>query len=304
MSIKISNNRLLLLVAILVVVCMAFVFTVTSYSGNTKYEHPEGYIQNIDPESYEESSIEIPSIITKYELITIDAVEFKQTADTGTMELGLAGTGFALELEPGIWVNEGMNEAIQNEDGTITEQEMEPIYQYNGIVRDQEETSKVLFTMDDQTVLGTVYSKTETYVIEQIGWVMDNNTKRTVYVAYKESDVEYTTIGSYPSGKELPLVFGVSNLDEYSHTISVELFDSAGTLLYSNIYALGPHEFINSHEMENTDDNYIFKVTLDNNVTGTYDFTPDAYDYSSADITISNKSDHGKAYISFGMGIA
>ncbi|WMW26384.1 hypothetical protein RE474_06665 [Methanolobus sediminis] len=276
----------------------------TSYSGNTKYEHPEGYIQNIDPASYEESSIEIPSTITKYELITIDPAEFKQTADTGTMELNLAGTGFVLEMDPGIWVNEGMNESFQNEDGIDVEREMEPIYQYNGIVRDQQETSNVLFTMDNQTVLGTVYSNTETYVIEQVGWVMDNNTKRTVYVAYKESDIEYTTNSSYPSGKELPLEFIVFNGDEYPHIISVELFDSTGTLLYTNIYALDPHEYVHPPEMKNTDESYIFKVTLDNNITGTYSFIPDTYDYSAADIYIDNDSANGGAYISFGMAIA
>ncbi|WP_340819991.1 hypothetical protein [Methanolobus sp. WCC4] len=302
-SMKISKNKLLLLVVILVIACVALVFTVTSYSGNTKYEHPEGYIQNIDPASYEESSIDIPSIITKYELITIDAVEFKQTADTGTMELNLAGTGFVLEMEPGIWVNEGVKGLFDDENGTTLEREMEAIYQYNGMVRDKPETSKVLFTMDDQTVLGTIDSNNERYVIEQIGWVMDNNTKRTVYIAYKESDIKYT-ISSYPSGKEFPLEFLVSNGDEYPHTISVELFDSAGTLLYTNIYTLEPHEYVHPPEMENTDENYIFKVTLDNNVSGTYNFTPDTYDYSAADIYITNDSDTGKAYISFGMMVS
>ncbi|WP_319507671.1 hypothetical protein [uncultured Methanolobus sp.] len=220
------------------------------------------------------------------------------------MQLYLAGTDFVLEMEPGIWVNEGMTESIQNEDGTITEQEMEPIYQYTGIVRDQQETSNVLFTIDNQIVLGTVYSNTETYVIEQLGWGMDNNTKRTVYVAYKESDVEYTTISSYPSGKEFPLEFLVSNGDEYPHIISVELFDSTGTLLYTNIYALDSHEYVHPPEMKNTDENYIFKVTLDNNITGMYNFTPDTYDYSAADIYITNNYDTGKAYISFGMMVS
>lgn len=300
---KISNNRLLLLVAILVVVCMAFVFTVTSYSGNTKYEHPEGYIQSFDPASYEESSIDIPSIITKYELITIDAVDFKQTADTGIMELNLAGTSFILEMEPGIWVNEDIKEYFDDENGTTLEREMEPMYQYNGIVMDQQETSNVLFVVDNQTVLGTIDSKNERYVIEQIGWVMDNNTKRTVYVAYKESDIKYT-INSYPSEKEFPLEFSVSNHDKYAHTISVELFDSTGTLIFTNTYSLDPRERIRPPEMENTDENYIFKVTLDNNITATYNFTPDTYDYSAADIDIINDSDNGEAFIEFGMVIA
>ncbi|TQD28423.1 hypothetical protein [Methanolobus vulcani] len=303
MSLKISKNRMLILFPILIVACMAFVFTVTSYSGNTNYEHPEGYIQNIDPASYEESSIDIPSIITKYELIIIDAAKFKQTADTGTMNLNLAGTSFVLEMEPGIWVNEDTKELFDDENGNTVEREMEPIYQYNGIIRDQTETSKVLFTMDNQTVLGTIDSTNERYVIEQIGWVMDNNTKRTVYVAYKESDLK-SIISSYPSGKELPLEFSVYNSDEYPHTISVELFDSAGTLIFANTYALGPNEYVISPEMENTDDNYIYKATLEDNVTATYNFIPDAYDYSAASIDIINDSDNGKAFINFGMSIA
>ena len=296
-----AKNKLMASLIIVTLIAFALIF-ITSL-GNTKYDHPEGYIQSIDPESFKESSIDVPSTINKYELITINAAEFKQTADTGTMELNIAGTDFVLEMEPGIWVNEGMSEAIQNEDGTITEQEMEPIYQYNGIVRDQQETSNVLFTIDNQTVLGTIDSNNDRYVIEQIGWVMNNDTKRTVYVAYKESDLKYT-VSSYPSGKELPLEFLVSNGDEYPHTISVELFDSAGTLLYTNIYSLDSHEYVHSPEMKNTDENYRFKVNLDNNVTGTYNFTPDTYDYSAADIYITNDSDTGKAYISFGMVVS
>jgi hypothetical protein len=300
---KISKNKLLILFAILVVACIALVFTVTSYSGNTKYEHPEGYIQNIDPASYEEHDVDIPWTIKKYELITIDAAKFKQAADTGTMNLNLAETGFVLEMEPRIWVNEDTKELFDDENGNTVEREMEPIYQYNGIVGGQPETSKVLFTMDNQTVLGTIDSNNDRYVIGQIGWVMENNTKRTVYVAYKESDLK-SIIGSYPSGNEFPLEFSVYNSDEYSHTISVELLDSSETLIFTNTYTLGPNEYIISPEMENTDDNYIYKATLENNVTATYNFIPDAYDYSAASIDIINNSDNGEASIDFGMSIA
>ena len=263
-----------------------------------KYEHPEGYIQSIDPASFEESNIEIPSIITKYELITINAAEFKQTADTGSMELNLAGTNFVLEMEPGIWVNEGMNGSFQNEDGFDVERERELIYQYNGIVKNQPE-SKVRFTMDNQTVRGTIDSNNERYVIEQAGWIIDNNTKRTVYVAYKESDIGYTILESIKEEDE-PLRFTVFNNDMYSHSILIEIFDSSGTLIFSDIYNIYPNDYIMSQKIERNDVNYIYKATLENNVTGTYNFEVQP----TAEVSMDINNNSGTLSIDFGYSIA
>lgn len=287
---------------IFIIAVLVFTLILLSSSGGIKYQHPEGYIQTIDSASYAESKISIPSTITKYELITIDAEKFKQHADTGEMELHLTGTGFILEMEDGIWVNEGVSEFFDDENGTTIEREMEPMYQYNGKVENQP-ASKVLFIVDSRTVLGSIDANNDRYVIEQVGWVIDGETQKTVYFAYKESDIKYT-ISSYPSGKELPLEFFISNGDEYPHTISVEIFDSAGTLLYTNIYTLDPHEYVHPPEMKNTDENYTFKVTLNNNVISTYNFIPDTYDYSAAEISIINNSDNEEAYIEFGMMVA
>lgn len=292
-----TNTKLIAL--FIIIISLVFAFILTTSSENTKYEHPEGYIQSIDQISYKESSIDIPSIISKYELILIDAAEFKQTADTGTMELNLAGTGFVLEIEPGIWINEGMNESIQNEDGTTTEQEMEPIYQYNGKVKNQPE-SKVRFTMDNQTVLGTIDANNDWYVIEQTGWIIDNGIKRTVYIAYNESDIKYATILDSLDEENSPLRFTVFNNDKYPHNIKIEIFDSAGTSIFTDIYNLGSGQYVISPQMEKNDDNYIYKATLENNVTDTYNFT--AEPTAEASIDIVNKS--GYLSIDFGYSIA
>ena len=57
--------RWTVLFAILVIAGIAFVLIMPSYSGYLEYEHPEGYVQSIDPASYKEHEIEIPSTITK-----------------------------------------------------------------------------------------------------------------------------------------------------------------------------------------------------------------------------------------------
>lgn len=287
-----------LIVPIIIITVLAVILMYISSLDYIKYEHPEGYIQSIDPASFEESSIEIPSIITKYELITINAAEFKQTADTGSMELNLAGTNFVLEMEPGIWVNEGMNESFQNEDGFDVERERELIYQYNGIVKNQPE-SKVRFTMDNQTVRGTIDSNNERYVIEQAGWIIDNNTKRTVYVAYKESDIGYTILESIEKEDE-SLRFTIFNNDEYSHNIKIEIFDSSGTLIFSDIYNIYPSDYIMSQKIERNDVNYIYKATLENNVTGTYNFEVQP----TAEVSMDINNNSGILSIDFGYSIA
>lgn len=287
-----------LIVPIIIITVLAVILMYISSLDYIKYEHPEGYIQSIDPASFEESSIEIPSIITKYELIIINAAEFKQTADTGSMELNLAGTNFVLEMEPSIWVNEGMNESFQNEDGFDVEREREPIYQYNGIVKNQPE-SKVRFTMDNQTVRGTIDSNNERYVIEQTGWIIDNNTKRTVYVTYKESDIGYTILESIEKEDE-PLRFTIFNNDKYSHNIKIEIFDSSGTLIFSDIYNIYPSDYIMSQKIERNDVNYIYKATLENNVTGTYNFEVQP----TAEVSMDINNNSGTLSIDFGYSIA
>lgn len=287
-----------LIVPIIIITVLAVILMYISSLDYIKYEHPEGYIQSIDPASFEESSIEIPSIITKYELITINAAEFKQTADTGSMELNLAGTNFVLEMEPGIWVNEGMNESFQNEGGFDVERERKPIYQYNGIVKNQPE-SKVRFTMDNQTVRGIIDSNNERYVIEQTGWIIDNNTKRTVYVTYKESDIGYTILESIEKEDE-SLRFTIFNNDEYSHNIKIEIFDSSGTLIFSDIYNIYPSDYIMSQKIERNDVNYIYKATLENNVTGTYNFEVQP----TAEVSMDINNNSGILSIDFGYSIA
>lgn len=301
---RISKHKWVILFAIFLVVGLAFVFLVTSSSGHLKFEHPGGYIQSIDPASYEEHDVDIPWTITKYELIIIDAVRFKQHADTGRMEINLVGDKFVLDMEPGIWANEGINESFDDENGTIIEREMEPIYQYNGKVKGQSE-SEVSFTLDSEIVLGWIAADGEQYVIEQIGWVMDNDTKRIVYIAYKESDVENTN--QYDPDdylKDRSLLFMMSNQDKYPHTVVVEIFDLSGVLVFIDEYTLGPGQFMESPSITkkiNDGDMFMYRATLENNMTGAYNFTVDSY--AEACIDIYNESEGSGAYIEFGCMI-
>ena len=299
-----SKHKWAILFAIFVVVGITFAFLVASYSGNLKYDHPEEYIQNIDPASYEEHDVDIPWTITKYELIIIDAVRFKQHADTGRMEINLVGDNFVLDMEPGIWANEGINESFDDENSTTIEREMKPIYQYNGKVKGQPE-SEVSFTLDNQIVLGWITADGEQYVIEQIGWVMDDDTKKTVCIAYKESDYKNPNqwdLDDYY--KDRSLLFMMSNQDKYSHTVVVEIFDSSGVLIFVNEYTLDSGQFMESPSITkeiNDGDMFMYRATLENNMTGTYNFTVDSY--AEACIDIYNESEGAGVYIEFGCMI-
>ena len=299
-----NKHRWAILFAIIVVVGLAFVFFLTSHYGSLKFEHPEGYVQSIDPALYKEHKADVPSIISRYELITIDAVKFKQHADTGKMEINLVGENFVLYLEPGIWVNEGINESFDDENGTIIEKEMKPIYQYNGKVENQS-LSRVCFTLDNQIVLGWIAADGEQYIIEQIGWVMDNQTKRIVYVAYKESDIKHTTqyvLDDYY--KDRSLMFTISNRDTSPHKVVVEIFDSSEVLIFIDEYTLGPGQFMESPSITkkiNDGDMFMYRATLENGMADTYNFTVDSY--AAASIHIHNESEDSGAYIEFGYTI-
>lgn len=295
--------RWTVLFAILVIAGIAFVLIMPSYSGYLEYEHPEGYVQSIDPASYKEHEIEIPSTITKYELITINANEFKQNADTGNLDLSLVGEKFILDMEPGIWVNEGLNESLDDENGITIKREMEPIYQYSGKVEDQPR-SEASFTLDKQTVLGWIVIQNERYIIEQVGWVMDNETKKTVYVAYKESDVESINWYDINAEEHEQLYFTMKNEDVYPHEVVVKIFDSSGILIFTNNYALDPDQFIKSPSViDEIDDGniYMYKATLENNITSIYNFTVNSN--AAASIHIYNDSENAEAYIDFGYTI-
>lgn len=299
-----NKHKWLLSFAIFVVVGLAFAFLLTSHYGNMKYEHPEGYIQSIDPASYKEHEVDIPSVISRYELIIIDAVRFKQHADTGKMEINLVGENFILDMEPGTWANEGINESFDDENGIIIERKMEPIYQYNGKVTDDPE-SEASFTLDNQTVLGWVDADGERYVIEQIGWVTDDKTKRTVYITYRESDIKHTNqyiLNDYY--KDRFLMFTMSNQDAYPHTVVVEIFDSSGILIFIDEYTLEPGQSTKSPSITkriDDGDRYVYRATLENGMVETYNFTVDSY--AAASIDISNESESSGAYIDFGCMI-
>jgi hypothetical protein len=216
------------------------------------------------------------------------------------MDMNLVGKRFILDMEPGIWVNEGINESFDNENGITIEREIEPIYQYNGKVENKHE-SEASFTLDNQTVLGWIAIKNERYVIEQVGWVMDNKTKMTVYIAYKESDIKIIRGDNINAEEHEPLFFTVKNQDVYPHEVVVEIFDSSGVSIFIKKYALNPEQYLRSPSIIDDGDMYMYKATLENNMSETYNFTVDAD--AAASITIYNESENGEANIKFGYTI-
>ncbi|MFA0823625.1 MAG: hypothetical protein ACC612_12165 [Methanomethylovorans sp.] len=96
----------------------------------------------------------------------------------------------------------------------------------------------------------------------------------------------------------------MNNEDVYPHEVVVKIFDSAGILIFTDKYALDPGQFVKSPSVINeTDDGdtYMYKATLENNITSTYNFTVDSN--AAASIHIYNDSENAEAYIDFGYTI-
>lgn len=100
--------------------------------------------------------------------------------------------------------------------------------------------------------------------------------------------------------KEEPLRFSVFNNDIYSHNIKVEIFDTAGASIFSEIYNLEANTYIISTPIEKNDTYYVYKATLENNVTNTYNFEVQP----TAEVSMDIINNSGTLSIDFGYSIA
>jgi hypothetical protein len=199
-----QNNKTIasLLMALLIVGVVLTPF-VSAESNKTKYISMDECFQTIDVTTSQENTIEISDAIKKYDAVTIDAKTFKKNADKGSINIVLAGDKFDVDLEPAVWVNKDIKAYCDDENGKVKEMKMDPIYQYTGQVAGYP-NSTVCFTLDDEVVLGWIEINDEMYVIEQVGWVLDKNTKEVTYAIYKDSDTEYT--GPEPSEEDCDII--------------------------------------------------------------------------------------------------
>jgi hypothetical protein len=91
-------------------------------------------------------------------------------------------------------------------------------------------------------------------------------------------------------------VFGINNMDSTNHSINVQVFDSSNKLLLNETHDLGPSQTVSypenrwkdAHDKDRLfpNGNYKFIITLDDNVTETYQDSMDTW--SSAHIEIDN----------------
>ncbi|MDI6885720.1 MAG: hypothetical protein QMD22_05115 [archaeon] len=64
-----------------------------------------------------------------------------------------------------------------------------------------------------------------------------------------------------------PLRFSIFNWDENKHDITVEIFDSTNKTIFSENYSIEPGRAVSATEITEERGEYMFKVTLDNNIT-------------------------------------
>jgi Reprolysin family propeptide./Reprolysin (M12B) family zinc metalloprotease. len=226
---------------------------VSAESNKTEYISMDECFQTIDITKSQEKNIEISDSIKKYDAVTIDAKTFKKNADKGSINIVLAGEEFNVDLEPAVWVNKDIKAYYDDENGKVKEMKMDPIYQYTGHVVGYPE-STVCFTLDDEVVLGWIEINDEMYVIEQVGWVLDKNTKEVTYVIYKNSDTEYT--GPDPSGDDI--IGEAAGLESIPETTD----ESVGTRSTS-VYVLAAYdtEFNNKYSSPGTEIYNMFSQT-------------------------------------------
>jgi len=64
-----------------------------------------------------------------------------------------------------------------------------------------------------------------------------------------------------------PLRFSIFNWDENKHDITLEIFDSNNKTIFSKNYSIEPGRAVSATEITEERGEYMFKVTLDNNIT-------------------------------------
>lgn len=96
---------------VLTVLCSFMSFgTASAELGNESVNIPNQYYTEIsfnELEKYEEYKLNLPDTITKYDLLLMNPEIFRKDADSGKMNIQLAGQNFELQLDPGIWISKG-----------------------------------------------------------------------------------------------------------------------------------------------------------------------------------------------------
>jgi hypothetical protein len=64
-----------------------------------------------------------------------------------------------------------------------------------------------------------------------------------------------------------PLNFVLDNRDNETHNVKVEIFNSRKNSIFNESYILDPGEFMRSGPIAEEDGEYIFRVTVDHNLT-------------------------------------
>lgn len=248
-----NRFRNILLIGILLI-SILLAATASAEANMTEYIPMNDCLQNVDIVNVQEKNIEISEAITKYDVLTIDAKEFKKNADTGKINIIMAGDEFNIDLDTAVWVNKDIKEYYDDENGNVKERIMDPIYQYTGKVVGYPE-STVYFTLDDKVVLGWIEINSEKYVIEQCGWIFDKDIKEITYVIYKDSNVVYS--GPAPNEDDIEKDFDGLGLTP------VVADNSVGTRTTASVYVLAAYdtEFKNKYSSPGTEIYNMFSQT-------------------------------------------
>ncbi|ABE52604.1 M12 family metallo-peptidase [Methanococcoides burtonii] len=249
------KNRITIASILMVLLIVGVVLTplVSAESNKDTYISMDECFQTIEVTTSQKKNVEISDAIKKYDTVKIDAKAFKKQADKGSINIALAGDEFNVDLEPAVWVNRDLKAYCNDENGKVKEMKMDPIYQYTGHVAG-DPNSIVCFTLDDDVVLGWIEINDEQYVIEQVGWIADKNTKEVTYIIYKDSDVVYS--GPAPAEDDV-------EADAIGIEFIPEVVDESVSTRSTSIYVLAAYdtEFSNKYSSPGTEIYNMFSQT-------------------------------------------
>nr|WP_321496750.1 hypothetical protein [uncultured Methanolobus sp.] len=118
----------------------------------------------------------------------------------------------------------------------------------------------------------------------------------TSYNENRSESVSSNQEDSWPDRQLIPLGFYVNNWDDTNHTIQIEVFDINETPIFDEEYNLESNTHANSTNITTVGGTYIFKATLDHNITEKYEFTMGIYE-GPVDINIDHSNDSGASIV-------
>lgn len=165
----------------IVLLASSSILTSTSMATNSSSE----IFENI---SYDKNSLLFAEILDDFETVTSNPDLFLKDVEDGRVKIKLLGKEFDLELEETHIVDDNATINIENETGSY----IIPAPRSNSYIGTVvgEENSRVLLTVSDDVLIGSIELENTSYVIEQTNKTVDGKVILVVYSSDNIKEIE------------------------------------------------------------------------------------------------------------------